>query len=168
MQSRVEALDLRPRRFSGQLLEYFCNSLNSSSDPLPNFNLPFFSRLTHLDINDSPAAWHHWTGLATLPNLTHLAFFSSVDDSVDTSDIRTFIDEVLDGCQTLQVVMFASTITLIFDKIFSEDRDPRCVKMNAVDKFHSDWSRLFGGEDDLWTVAEEMVKQQRAALETSG
>lgn len=63
---------LRPRSLTCHLERFF--AIHTIPNRQPDFALPFFSRLTHLEILDPVKTWTLWTGLELIPCLTHLAF----------------------------------------------------------------------------------------------
>jgi hypothetical protein len=57
--------DMRPRKL-------IIRSKHLLGTPEPNFSLPFFDNVTHMDITDWTEEWSTWSGLHRLPHLSHL------------------------------------------------------------------------------------------------
>ncbi|KAJ7081263.1 hypothetical protein C8R44DRAFT_823716 [Mycena epipterygia] len=122
----------------------------------PDFSLPLFTNITHLNLLDWPGyTWNRWSGLAQIPSLTHLSFHNSPADPA-------FCHEALMHAKSLQVLAFF----LSDDKEYLEFAsryatlafDPRFVILVIAGLF-VDWAR--GGED-CWAKAEEFVAERRS------
>ncbi|KAF8656959.1 hypothetical protein AX16_002314 [Volvariella volvacea WC 439] len=121
---------------------------------VPDFALPFFGSVTHLDVLDHIANddWDAWKGLAHLPNLTHLA--------VEGDNIREFVLSTLEHCKRLVVlVQFCHLRDLAPGLEGRKGEHPKLVLMKALSDVLADWERGTRGEKDFWQRAEDILAQ---------
>ncbi|KAJ7939759.1 hypothetical protein B0H13DRAFT_1850530 [Mycena leptocephala] len=103
-----------------------------------NFRRSFLSNITHLDLRDSNTdAWEWWSGLASLPRLTHL------------------------HCPSLEVL-----VVLCSEKIQTQFRpvelpDLRLVMM-WVGEWYADWEQGVRGGENYWARADAVIRTRRA------
>ncbi|KAJ7182354.1 hypothetical protein C8R43DRAFT_966977 [Mycena crocata] len=141
---------IAPRRLDMRLKDLFRPVAIDLSNML-------FSRLTHLcvDSYDIDADnWQPWVGLATLPCLTHLAFFS-----VDSPE---FLTNTLTRCPRLSMLVALWLKTSDVDEGLTEAlvHDKRFLQL-VVEDFLKDWQTgAFGGQD-YWSRAEAIIRQRQ-------
>lgn len=93
--------EIHPERVSGFLHDL----LNPGH---PDFTAPFFSRITHLIIQDP--SWYYWSGFDRLSHLTHISIPPFPFRKEITTDrfrvlVNTGITRILSQCQKLQVLL---------------------------------------------------------------
>ncbi|KAJ7918923.1 hypothetical protein B0H13DRAFT_2320827 [Mycena leptocephala] len=127
---------------------------------------PKFIWLTHLEIRDWPQGdcWDAWSGLALLPQLTHLAFHE-----IDTM-IPIFLG-ALQHCGFLQVLVMSCASQAHFDmSLRTLERsgnnitaDLRFLMFLLENYYHDeDWEECARGGQDFWDTAEEHVRKRRS------
>ncbi|KAJ6550979.1 hypothetical protein DFH09DRAFT_603549 [Mycena vulgaris] len=126
----------------------------------PDFTLPLFSHITHLEWIDFPSVANPetWSGLALIPNLTHLSFNSP-----------TFIPlwpGLLATCESLRVLVFLWGVRgpkLVAEHQDGENlaRDTRFVVMGC-DAFVKDWQKGAHAGLDYWRRAEDFIAKRRS------
>ncbi|KAJ7461151.1 hypothetical protein FB451DRAFT_1498347 [Mycena latifolia] len=136
-------------------------SLQDFFSPNPiNFTLPLFSRLTHLEVLEFPKRVDRkmWSGLALIPNLTHLSF--------NSQEFLPLWTELLDTCKSLEVLIYlwGDSIPLALES--HQDghnlaRDPRFVVMECRD-FLGDWQMGVHHAVDYWSHAEDFIAMRRS------
>ncbi|KAJ7266455.1 hypothetical protein B0H12DRAFT_1099634 [Mycena haematopus] len=118
---------------------------------------PIFSRITHLDILDNRINdWRTWSGLAHIPQLTHLSSHDVMSDSV--------VQGVLKQCKRLEVLIFVYSSQARLDGDQAHARltdDPRFVMLVVEDRL-VDWETGSSGGEDYWAVASALVKKRRS------
>ncbi|KAJ7745746.1 hypothetical protein B0H16DRAFT_1558087 [Mycena metata] len=152
------------KRLSTSLREIL-NPLESSPLSPANFALPLFSRLTHLELRSDflrASDADEWTGLATLPQLTHLAFNSYITFPV--------FKRILDTSSTLQILVLLTPYVPSWETEGGRDKedgsllhDMRFVVMACGDP-HRDWQMGARGGRDHWRRAEEFAASRQAGL----
>ncbi|KAF8175618.1 hypothetical protein K438DRAFT_2022796 [Mycena galopus ATCC 62051] len=127
-----------------------------------NSDLPLFASVTHLDffhgVRSGPLHWEDWSGLASLPALTHLALSPTI-----ATDI---LAQVLEGCPRLVMTVvlayawgrgpatcFARDLTLT---------DLRVVVMVVGLDPEADWKLGAWDGDDFWVRAAAFLAQKRS------
>ncbi|KAJ7101872.1 hypothetical protein C8R44DRAFT_808821 [Mycena epipterygia] len=123
--------------------------------PTPDFSHPIFTKITHLDVFDSPHGWELWSGLAHMPCLTHLSFYRYYVD-------HAFCHSALQHCKSLQVLAILCLNHLT--KVFAPDyetlaSDPRFVMVGGTDRT-SDWDKAARGGQDHWVRVDEFVRKR--------
>lgn len=169
-QKSVIGKDLRPKKLSTIVERFF--AIQDIPNRYPDFSMPFFSQLTHLEILDPTDTWRSWKGLELLPCLTHLSF---EDDFIDIFDprkgINMLIYTMLKECRTLQVILF-----ILYDQRYNMRtrreleaimacRDPRCVVLPPPVHYLANWDAPFLGKPDLWSIAEDTAREQLRAYQ---
>ncbi|KAJ7628226.1 hypothetical protein DFH06DRAFT_1226555 [Mycena polygramma] len=126
------------------------------------FKDPAFRRLTHLHL-----IWNlrffaggdpeQWKKLASLPHLTHFAF--------ESSNTRALIYPALQACPRLECCILLRPPGADMDPAvwLPESGDVRFVAATAPDA-QVDWQRGAVGPDDMWTRAEAVIAERRAAI----
>ncbi|KAJ7101898.1 hypothetical protein C8R44DRAFT_808853, partial [Mycena epipterygia] len=127
----------------------------------PDFSHSLFTKITHLDLGDSPHTWELWSGLAHMPCLTHLSFMLNF--------VAVCVcHSALLHCKSLQVLATlcingTSTLGPSYQPLIS---DPRFVLV-GIGKHESDWETGGRGGEDHWTRANDLVRKRRL-WETQG
>ncbi|KAJ7017411.1 hypothetical protein C8F04DRAFT_1156516 [Mycena alexandri] len=144
-----------------QMLDPFESAPLSQAD----FAHPLLSHLTHLELRSDflrAADADEWTGLATLPQLTHLAFHSYITFPV--------FKRILDTSSTLELLVLLTPYVPSWETEGGRDkedesllRDMRFVVMTCGDP-HRDWQMGARGGKDHWKRAEEFTASRRAGL----
>jgi hypothetical protein len=162
----ASALDhLRPTKLS-VLLHGLLQS------PYPRFQSSFFEKITHLSVINTWEDWATWDGFELLPSLTHLSFDVHVGprslDEGTTLLISHVISNILLRCPRLRVCI----LLFIFDPhpfctastIFTgmSTPDPRLVFFGDSAPF-LDREAHSRREDDIWKLAERIVKRQSSS-----
>ncbi|KAJ7430211.1 hypothetical protein B0H11DRAFT_2138202 [Mycena galericulata] len=117
-----------------------------------NFMHPLFRNITHLEVLDSASVRESaWPAIASIPNLTHLAFCDPAFCPIFASVLRT--------SSRMQCLIF-----LCADKVQMEEmpEDPRFVVSGKVD-FDADWQNGSRGGDDYWARADRFLAARRLA-----
>jgi hypothetical protein len=139
---------LRPRWLSVDLT--FFLGLGQAK---PDFRLPFFSNITHLDAVDTMDRWITWSGFEFMPCLTHLSL--QLEEYNERGALE-FSDTVLLRCHALQILLL-----FLGGNDLPPHKDPRLVLWECPQDFIGDWEGRFSGEPDIWTIAEEVAERQR-------
>ncbi|KAJ7230843.1 hypothetical protein B0H12DRAFT_1077336 [Mycena haematopus] len=118
-----------------------------------DFTHPLFSRITHLHLKYHLGwdQWEKWKGLATIPNLTHLAFLGGKSLSI--------FQNTLAACPKLQVLIFLHLQEKPGLGLESLAHDTRFVCIPAP-PFYTDWQIGAHGGDDFWVRAEKFIAQR--------
>ncbi|KAF8649129.1 hypothetical protein AX16_005992 [Volvariella volvacea WC 439] len=130
--------------------------------PTPDFSHPLFANLTHLEITNPCKEWTGaWDGLASIPNLTHLAF--------DFEYYPAVVEGALTECMSLQVLVLVNGLLDPNGDFLREvspviAADPRMVAL-YVKAWDHDWESGAWGNGDFWLLAEEIVAEQRKPRE---
>lgn len=156
-----------------ELMEVMCNIRprmlairlkNLLGTEKPNFTLPLFRYVTHLDITESAEDWLTWSGFHLLPNLTHILFSVTYGEDY-LPGLAAIFHELLIIYRQLKVCVlriqgsrFAPSLSQIFDCVGSDD--PRVVFV-VEENCNLDWRAYISGENDTWAYAETVVEQQR-------
>ncbi|KAJ7615960.1 hypothetical protein FB45DRAFT_1035133 [Roridomyces roridus] len=131
-----------------------CN-LRRLFDPV-DFTHPIFAHLTHLDMWDFRFGREvDWSGLASIPNLTHLAF--------SAIQFLPLLPKVLHTCASLRVLLMLVAphpegTRLVADPDLAAD--PRFVWMRRGE-YVEDWHFGVLTGVDFWSRAEDWVDQRR-------
>jgi len=130
-------------------------------DGPPNFSLPLFAEITHLEVLDLPSWWDQWTGFELLSNLTHLAFYSW-DAYEETTDV---LRHILLNCKSLQFLVFVY-VEFHFpsdsQRLDDELDDPRVVFIPVNFPITKDWEDgARGGTQGVWVRAEKKVAEKQ-------
>jgi hypothetical protein len=132
-----------------------------NSSPV-HFTQPLLSQLTHLevfDFLDDFSDTEHWACLATLSQLTHLAF--------NCQGIFPVFRRILHASSSLQILILL-TRHFFEPSIVERDKpvveDIRFVGMPCLEH-HRDWQRGVHAGQDYWTRAEEFVARRRLGTE---
>ncbi|KAJ7123943.1 hypothetical protein C8R43DRAFT_1241015 [Mycena crocata] len=133
-----------------------------------DFSHRIFSQITHLQLLDDVLPWpgrghgnvdisNHWSGLALIPHLTHLAFFHSYDIPVFRQLLRT--------CRSLRVLIL---VEIAHGgphdvRLAQVAEDPRfvCIRISSPN-FEASWYAGAQGEKDLWWRAEALIARRRS------
>ncbi|KAJ6505218.1 hypothetical protein C8R45DRAFT_972038 [Mycena sanguinolenta] len=152
---------MRPRMLAFTVPEMFL------APDLRGFTHRLFVSVTHLDIyhGDEPELnWEHWSGLASLPALTHLALSHPIS--------RGILSRVVAECRRLSVIvvpMFSweqeSAVDFASNLGFS---DARVVVMVLSKAYDVDWELGARGGDDFWVRAETFINLKRAGQIEAG
>lgn len=132
-------------------------------DRAPNFALPFYRELTHLELHDTWGQLIAWEpNFAMLPQLTHLAFvFGSPFSSGTTASYA--LSSILVNCNKLKICVFCCMLSE--DELrFGQDAaiansivDPRVVVVGWR-RSQARWAgRLWNEKANLWNQAEAIV-----------
>ncbi|KAJ6550966.1 hypothetical protein DFH09DRAFT_1168002 [Mycena vulgaris] len=138
-----------------------CSIADLFSSTQPDFTLPLFSKITHLELIDYPAVvdLKMWSGIAFIPNLTHLSFNS-----------RNFIPlslGLLDTCKALRVLVFLTPTLRSGETVANHQdgeklvRDTRFVVMRCRE-YAKDWQTGAHIGLDHWTRAEDFIAKRRS------
>lgn len=125
-------------------------NLNTALDPHFSFDHTLYPRLTHLDIILMPSlSWESWSGLALMPELTHL--------SCDF-DSPELLSKILQHCPKLKLVMFSGPHNQFLSEMSEEfERDGRVVRLREPVDLIPDWELSAYGEADVWERAERVL-----------
>ncbi|KIM74483.1 hypothetical protein PILCRDRAFT_702990 [Piloderma croceum F 1598] len=154
---------MRPRRLVGRLTRIL-------PDTNPNFSLPFFNNVTHLQISDSMDRWATWSGFHHLRRLSHILLPASDDFGVSffTPGALRVVKDILSHCESLQVCVLRHGNTTDFWyrpgealDLFEGTEDARVVFILTPVEKRSDWQAFFNGEPDTWDYADQVVAMQR-------
>ncbi|KAK7045155.1 hypothetical protein R3P38DRAFT_2882826 [Favolaschia claudopus] len=122
-----------------------------------DFSIPLFQNLTHLEILDGAGdrTVVQWRKIASLPNLTHLAF-------ADPRFCPIFC-EMLKEWKRLKCLILLTNATFQLESLFAVEAngDLRFVISGPID-FQLDWQKGVSGEGDYWEKAEEVIARKRA------
>ncbi|KAL0952108.1 hypothetical protein HGRIS_008739 [Hohenbuehelia grisea] len=130
----------------------------------PDFGLPLFSNVTHLEFLDDTDLCMVWEGFELMPCLTHLAFTWST--RIPLREVITHPGRALHACPQLKVLVlmrpnFDQEPATEGYRIFL---DPRCVILHQPDydvrDIRADWEAQWFGEPNMWRTAEEVAKMQ--------
>ncbi|KAJ7236852.1 hypothetical protein B0H12DRAFT_1327176 [Mycena haematopus] len=116
-----------------------------------DFTHPLFSRLTHLQFIDGLDTTQEWSGLATIPNLTHLAFLRAKSLSIFRTALNT--------CPRLQVLIYLYSVDNPGAGLESLAHDTRFVCF-LNPPFYEDWQIGARGGDDFWVRTEKFIAQR--------
>ncbi|KAJ7620411.1 hypothetical protein FB45DRAFT_1094550 [Roridomyces roridus] len=147
-----QLLTIQPRRLTRLHLDL--ERLFRPPTP-PDFTHRLFSHITHLEIFDRPRTldWTVWSGLASLPHLTHLAF--------NSEQFIYIFPDLLHACRALRVLALVVTgkrVESPVPPVLLED--VRFVWMICAE-YVKDWhAGAFIGRD-FWTRAEEFIHMRR-------
>ncbi|KAJ7863683.1 hypothetical protein B0H13DRAFT_2070044 [Mycena leptocephala] len=126
--------------------------------PPPRFTLPCFSRLSHLHLYGADEGeWATWSGLRSLPCLTHLSF------ERDAAPVAIWHNALL-KCPFLEVLVVlcdAGSAIEITTPYESVGADPRFVHLRLAD-YLADWECGARGGEDYWARADAVVNARRA------
>ncbi|KAK7051887.1 hypothetical protein R3P38DRAFT_1630807 [Favolaschia claudopus] len=130
-------------------------------DP-PNFTLPLFSSITHLEIFNVPLDGIDvvaWSALTRLPHLTHLAF----NDDDYLSMCQTIVPN-WNSLRALALIIYTEDAfkSLSDDNPIFNDlaQDPRFVAV-ICPEYLSDWVRGAQTGRDYWSRAEDFIAKRR-------
>ncbi|TFK63872.1 hypothetical protein BDN72DRAFT_847188 [Pluteus cervinus] len=133
---------------------------------------PILKHITHLELLDPCQAWEIYTGLASIPNLTHLCVSSWAD--------RRFILGALKNCHHLEALVLMKLLTLaemedgegcrLVDQdniqgefqLFegqSELGIERIVEVGVVYPHY--WVNAAKGSKSMWMFADEVIEERR-------
>ncbi|KAJ7463578.1 hypothetical protein FB451DRAFT_1264943 [Mycena latifolia] len=122
-----------------------------------DFSHPLFSQITHLDVSMFHMPWGTWaTGLALLPQLTHLSFHHPHPP-------HSACQHILQGCERLQVfvllyrVQYYVALNLMAREQLATD--PRFI-MLSVESASDDWVVGARTGEDFWVRAEALLKEK--------
>ncbi|KAF8185828.1 vacuolar protein sorting-associated protein 26-domain-containing protein [Mycena galopus ATCC 62051] len=121
-----------------------------------DFTHPLFLHITHLELMDSLHGGEDlWKGLAVIPNLTHLAFW--------TLRSIPFFRATLAACPTLRILVFRyhRARADLGKRLDSLAHDTRFVLMSAQ-SFIKDWQIGALGGEDFWVRAERFIAQRNS------
>ncbi|KAJ7763012.1 hypothetical protein B0H16DRAFT_1528478, partial [Mycena metata] len=128
-----------------------------------DFTHPLFANITHLELIDSPKEFDQekWSGLALIPNLTHLAF--------NGLNFLSLWAVLLDQCRSLRLLVClvgSSHSEVILSLAARQDderlpRDPRFVVMQC-EEFEKDWQMGAHTGEDYWARGEAVVAKHRS------
>jgi len=146
---------MRPKRLVARLT----NLLGTLQ---PNFSLPFFDNVTHLEITD-PTEWTTWSGIHRLPRLSHILFHVEANFTAvaATSDAVQVVNDLLFHCKTLQVCVISHDDMDSALNALELIDDVRLVFILTPDDIALDWHSFVKGKPDTWVYAEEAVVRQR-------
>lgn len=114
----------------------------------PDFKIPVFRNVTHLELVNHEAPLPESSGLHHLP-LTHLAFIDW-----DEGALFTTVNFMLSSCETLRVLVVTSKHTK-FDLESISD-----IRFVIATKYYdpiSDWGGTSTGNSSMWGDAERIV-----------
>ncbi|KAF7377553.1 hypothetical protein MSAN_00177600 [Mycena sanguinolenta] len=148
------------RRFSGCLDDIFGHAL------AVDLKLPFFQRITHMDVfeNFGDVSWNKGRGglqicadLAGLPALTHLCVHRGVHEGL--------LNHILKECVHLKVLMTK------FDVVDHAREHAAAIQITdgrylvvvtgTDEEYWADWERGARGGMDFWAAADEFVARKR-------
>ncbi|KAF8216922.1 hypothetical protein K438DRAFT_1798028 [Mycena galopus ATCC 62051] len=129
---------------------------------LAGFTHPLLVSITHLDLYQGdtwgPGTWRDWSGLASLPVLTHLALSESIATHI--------ISQVVVECPRLVVIAIVtypwerdSARSLTENLTFI---DLRVVVLSMSIGYAADWEMGARGGNDFWARAEAFLQRKRA------
>jgi len=157
---------LRPQRLHTRLN----NLLGTKS---PDFDHPFFSQITHLEINNTWSTWSSWDGLGSLTSLRYLTLdLSSCQPPFVYENIVNLINRVMSHCLGLRVCVILvspyGTYGIVDENVMTTHEkipgveDPRVVllpkRLVARMCSHSPF------ESPAWELGEEIVKTRTICL----
>ncbi|KAJ7617910.1 hypothetical protein FB45DRAFT_932950 [Roridomyces roridus] len=133
-----------------------CSPLDVFGPKPVDFSHSLFSHVTHLEIFerhmtvDLPS----WSGLASIPHLTHLAF--------DEANFLSIAADLLRMCAFLHVMIYTRPSETSPVPVVSEDlrQDSRFVVM-LCDEYIKDWQMGALTGVDFWSRAEDFVGKRR-------
>jgi hypothetical protein len=150
-----------PNSFHPQRLSI---NLGSRQVADPDFSLPLFANVTHLEIVTKGTSWSGWSGFENLHRLTHLAVSFQGDARLGTLDV---LHQILASCSSLKVLVviahndYISRATL--DLVQDHFSDPRVAFIREEARLQ-DWLRGLDGGRDMWERAEELVMVQSGSI----
>jgi hypothetical protein len=157
----VDALkNLQPRSLSIRLLNLF-----GGKEELPDFSVPLFQNVTHLEIIDSHAFWTPWEDIAKLPKLTHLILYSPVEWRREERlrALHRSVKFFLENCPSLQVLALNLTATENKEllKPLDDITDERLVffQLKPQGRILWAWNCHVHGRPDIWQVCEDYVRE---------
>jgi hypothetical protein len=120
----------------------------------PRFTQPLLSHLTHLHLRDfNSRGWHTWwSSRASIPQLTHLAFWGTHLPVIDVWQ------GALLQCPFLKVVVIFSSRN--YPNGTPPPVDPRVVELSITD-YRADWECGARGGEDYWVRAELVIRGRR-------
>ncbi|KAJ6485535.1 hypothetical protein C8R45DRAFT_275506 [Mycena sanguinolenta] len=139
---------LRPTRLSVNMYGLY------GSECKPDFEHPFFSNVTHLELVD----WLAWAAYidSLSPHLTHLA----VDFDLNLQDSETRLCDVLASCRSLVVcialVSDDESMIVVANRLAGIE-DPRLVILSESNAIENWESSLQTTDASLWSFAEDIV-----------
>lgn len=146
---------MRPRRLVARLTNLF-------DTQQPNFSLPFFDNVTHLEITDL-FEWTAWSGIHRLPHLSHILLH--VAEYYWTETMRTnavqVVNDLLSQCGTLRVCVISHDDVDPVVDTFESIEDARLVFVSEPIVIDLDWHAFMGGTPDTWVYAGRAVAIQR-------
>ncbi|KAJ7607237.1 hypothetical protein FB45DRAFT_929345 [Roridomyces roridus] len=125
------------------------------------FTLPMFASITHLDLFDGisdSAYFEHWTELAALPALTHLALST-------LCDVLRGAKHVLGNSKTIKILVSMDPsdpeddAPVIPERVVNDDRFVFMALSTA--QYQEDWHVGARGGVDFWARAERFVEKKR-------
>ncbi|KAJ7620438.1 hypothetical protein FB45DRAFT_1094607 [Roridomyces roridus] len=139
----------------GRLKHLHCSLRILFHPDLPDFTHTVFAGITHLQIFDRLGRFDRavWTGLASLPRLTHLAFLND--------EFITIIPDLLRACPALRVlavVAMSKHVERVAPEVLRED--VRFVWIMCAE-YMKDWHTGASTGRDFWTRAEEFISMRR-------
>ncbi|KAJ7663930.1 hypothetical protein DFH06DRAFT_336448 [Mycena polygramma] len=120
----------------------------------PDFQHPFFSKVTHLELVDWlewPTSLHHLSA-----HLTHLA----VDYDSHTDGSMARLSDILSSCRSLVVciaLVSNDEIMIIVSHRLASIEDPRLVVLSESDVLENWEASLRGTDASMWSFAEGIV-----------
>jgi hypothetical protein len=146
---------MRPRRFVAKF-----KSLLSTVKP--DFSLPFFDNMTHIEITDG-IEWECWSGIHRIPRLSHILFDMYGYRDRNLPNVFQAVANVLHGCGTLQVCVIRLSSNSLHQVAAAArvTNDYRMVFIMPSNSLDLDWCSFIGGQPDTWSHAENVVMTQR-------
>lgn len=134
----------------------------------PDFSIPFFSRVTHLEVLDE--TWHEWRGFDRLPCLTHIRVSWPVDFRDPMGAVMdkysAAVNFLLEQCPRLEVCVLRHG--------YGEDglppsrpftlpgvEDDRVVYILQCHAHRMDWEAFLSEQPDTWDFTDARVTEQR-------
>ncbi|KAJ7607108.1 hypothetical protein DFH06DRAFT_1250241 [Mycena polygramma] len=126
-----------------------------------DLNHSLLRTVTHLDLyhpQSMQSTWESWSGLASLPALTHLALSPLIASEI--------LPQVVRECPRLLMVVvmvysWAENTASEFAQRLAI-ADPRVVAMAMAIGYDEDWERGASGGEDFWVRAERFLAQKKA------
>ncbi|KAJ7172829.1 hypothetical protein C8R43DRAFT_977653 [Mycena crocata] len=129
-----------------------------------DFTHALFSRLTHLDILETPISESWITDLAGLPCLTHLSF--NIPLFWSAGDLTAVLFRgLLASCPRLEaliLLLWSRSVDQIDTTPYKHFADnPRSVLMSVTGHLE-DWELGAAGGEDYWDRADRLIRQRRS------
>ncbi|TFK61853.1 hypothetical protein BDN72DRAFT_849326 [Pluteus cervinus] len=135
---------------------------------------PLLEHMVHLELLDPCDSWEPYSGLAFMPNLTHLC--------VSKWSGRPFVVGVLEDCRSLKALILVEALILAWDetevvdgetcKLVDQDQIERVFQEYEGEvgierivvmrvKYLDNWTKTAMGSMSMWTLADEALEERK-------